>query len=204
MRLNRDVQIPEILNRLNVMVEQAKSVPFSKGAVIDRDEALDLLDSLRALLPDEISQADAILADRQSVLDDAQRKADDLLDDARRQVQRLLSENSLVTTAQHEVASTRERVEAELQRLREETDDYIDARLATFEVALARTMAAIQRGRERLHGKHPYDVLAPSEPSQEPELEHEVASRRETVEDTQQIPGLEETGPIRKPMQEAS
>jgi cell division septum initiation protein DivIVA len=162
------MQILEILNRLSNIMEQARSVPFTKGAVVDRDEVLDLLDALRAELPEEIEQADVILADRKAVLDDAKNKAERMIAEAERQVQNMLSKNTMVNNVQTEVEATRSKVEAELARMREETDEYIDARLATLEVALARTMAAIQRGRERLNGKHPYDALAPADESELP------------------------------------
>lgn len=193
-----------------MIVEQAKSVPLTKGAIIDRDEVLDLLDTLRAELPDELNKADVIIADRSAVLADAQKRADEMLGEARRQVQQLLSENSLVTNAQHEIAATRGMVETELARLRTETDEYIDARLATFEVALARTMAAIQRGRERLNGKHPYDALAPAD---EAELvlndersarAHELVESAEATPAADQVIATDETGPITRSMSAAS
>ena len=193
-----------------MIVEQAKSVPLTKGAIIDRDEVLDLLDTLRAELPDELNKADVIIADRSAVLADAQKRADEMLGEARRQVQQLLSENSLVTNAQHEIAATRGMVETELARLRTETDEYIDARLATFEVALARTMAAIQRGRERLNGKHPYDALAPAD---EAELvlndersarAHELVESAEATPAAGQVIATDETGPITRSMSAAS
>ena len=192
------MQITDILNRLCTIVEQAKSVPLTKGALIDRDEVLDLLDALRAELPQEIDKADVIVADRDAVLADARKRAEEMLGEARRQVQQLLSENSLVTNAQHEVATTRNKVESELSRLREETDDYIDARLATFEVALARTMAAIQRGRERLNGKHPYDALAPAD-------EAELVKNDQIAKAAEQAQvATDETGPIQQSMSAAS
>lgn len=206
------MQIPDILDRLCTIVEQAKSVPLTKGAIIDRDEVLDLLDTLRAELPEEIDKADLIIADRSAVLADAQKRADQMLAEARQQVQQMLSQNSLVSSAQHEIATTRSKVETELTRLRQETDEYIDARLATFEVALARTMAAIQRGRERLNGKHPYDALAPAD-----EADLVQQERSAVAEEPDEAPrpvvhagsmveqvSSDETGPITRPISAAS
>lgn len=210
------MQIPDILDRLCTIVEQAKSVPLIKGAIIDRDEVLDLLDTLRAELPTEIDQADVIIADRSALLADAQNKADEMLAEAQRQVQRLLSENSLVTNAHHEIAATRGKVETELTRLRNETDEYIDARLATFEVALARTMAAIQRGRERLNGRHPYDALAPADEAELVKDDLQRANSKhasEPIDVSEDSPTdltdqtdrtVDETGPITRPISAAS
>ncbi len=40
--------------------------------------------------------------------------------------------------------------EADSRRLRHEAEDYIDQKLAAFEVVLERTMATVQKGREQL------------------------------------------------------
>lgn len=45
-------------------------------------------------------------------------------------------------------------------RMRMETDDYIDAKLATFEIALNKTLQTVDRGRERLRAQV-YEDLAP-------------------------------------------
>ena len=43
-----------------------------------------------------------------------------------------------------------EEAEAEARRLRHEADDYIDQKLAGFEIVLDRTMTTVRNGRERL------------------------------------------------------
>ena len=40
---------------------------------------------------------------------------------------------------------------AEAQRLREEVDDYVDTALANFEQFLTRSLASIERGRDKMH-----------------------------------------------------
>ena len=42
------------------------------------------------------------------------------------------------------------RSKADAEALRRETDEYVDAKLANFEVALERTSEAVKRGRQRL------------------------------------------------------
>ena len=60
--------------------------------------------------------------------------------------------------------SEAERVAADAERqaalLRAEVDDYVDAKLANFEVVLHKTLAAIERGRDRLRGQSDLDGLA--------------------------------------------
>jgi hypothetical protein len=45
--------------------------------------------------------------------------------------------------------------------MRQETDDYIDGKLATFEITLQKTLQTVDRGRERLRSQM-YQELAPA------------------------------------------
>ena len=47
--------------------------------------------------------------------------------------------------------------------MREEVDDYVDTKLANFEVVLDKTLSAVQRGREKLRGRTAHEDLAGSE-----------------------------------------
>ena len=46
--------------------------------------------------------------------------------------------------------------------MRKETDDYIDSKLATFEITLQKTLQTVDRGRERLRSQM-YQELAPQQ-----------------------------------------
>ena len=44
--------------------------------------------------------------------------------------------------------------------MRAEVDDYVDTKLANFEVVLDKTLSAVQRGREKLRGRTAHEDLA--------------------------------------------
>jgi hypothetical protein len=56
-----------------------------------------------------------------------------------------------------------EQAHAETEGLRHETDDYVDEKLANFEITLERTIEAVRRGRERLAGRTAFSSLTPEE-----------------------------------------
>jgi hypothetical protein len=56
----------------------------------------------------------------------------------------------VVRAAHREAERIVEEARAEGRTLRLEAEDYVDGKLAGFEALLGRTMAAVQRGRERL------------------------------------------------------
>jgi cell division septum initiation protein DivIVA len=56
-----------------------------------------------------------------------------------------------VVSAEHESARIIGEARAEAQRLRDEVDDYVDTALANFEQLLTRSLASIERGRDKMH-----------------------------------------------------
>ena len=43
--------------------------------------------------------------------------------------------------------------------MRAEVEDYVDAKLANFEIVLTKTLRAVERGRQKLSGAHELDAL---------------------------------------------
>ena len=56
------MDILELIDRLDDLFTNAKSVPLTGEVRLKRDEAYDILDQMRATIPEEILQARAILA----------------------------------------------------------------------------------------------------------------------------------------------
>ena len=59
--------------------------------------------------------------------------------------------NEIVVSAEHEAARVTNEARTETQRLRDEVDDYVDTALANFEQFLTRSLASIERGRDKMH-----------------------------------------------------
>lgn len=141
-------------------VEQARSMPMSASAVVNRAELLGMLDDLGTALEAAFSDARRLMADQQSVVDEGQRKADEIIRDARNERDKILSDTEVYRMARHQADELLEKARTESDELRKETDDYVDAKLANFEITLERTMEAVRRGRERLAGRTDLHALA--------------------------------------------
>src|ERR1700751_4857520 len=124
-----------LIDKLDDLVHNAKPVPLTDQVRVDKEEIYDILDQMRATIPEEIKQARWIVKERQEsqtqlvseqeVTKQAERAAEDIIEDAR----------------------GRER------EIRLGAEDYADEILNTLEVNLSKFIAAVQRGRERLQGK---------------------------------------------------
>jgi vacuolar-type H+-ATPase subunit H len=148
------------LLQLQQLVDDAKAVPLSASVMINRAEIDGLLEDMRATLPDELTQARWVIRERDEILERAQADADRMLADARAESERLISEQEVVRSAQREAAQIVEDARERGRQIRLEAEDYVDAKLANFEVVLTKTLTAVEKGRARLRGQLDTDQLA--------------------------------------------
>jgi cell division septum initiation protein DivIVA len=141
------VDIEAVLDELVGIVEHAKSMPLSSSAIITRDEVLALLDLARSALPVELQRARRILVDCDELRASAAREAAEVLDEARAQAAYLVQRTEIVRQARHHADRVVEDAETEGRKIRHEADDYVDRKLAAFEIVLDRTMRTVQAGR---------------------------------------------------------
>ena len=63
-----------LIDKLDELVHNAKAVPLTDQVRIDREEIWEILDQMRATIPDEIKQARWIVNERQEMLRQANRQ----------------------------------------------------------------------------------------------------------------------------------
>ena len=90
------------IDKLDDLVHNAKAVPLTDQVRIDRDEIYDILDQMRATIPDEIKQARWIVKERQEMLAEAKRECDRMLGEAREQAIREASQTEIVKLAERQ------------------------------------------------------------------------------------------------------
>lgn len=140
------------IDELIALAENARSLPMSRNnCVLDRGELVGHLDQLRDELPIELRRAVALLEERDKILDAGRQEAERIIKEGEAEHARLVSTNEITVSAEHESSRLIAEARAEAQRLREEVDDYVDTALANFEQFLTRSLASIERGRDKMH-----------------------------------------------------
>ena len=150
----------EKLNTAITMIEEARGVPLSASCVVHRGEMLEILQSAREFLPVDFLTAESILQDRDQIIDEGRSSAEAMIATAREDVSRMIEQTSIVQAARDEAQRILVDARAVAEEERHEVEAYIDARLATLEVILNKTLDAVARGRERLEGAGDNDVLS--------------------------------------------
>lgn len=151
------------LDELTTAVEEARSMPMSASCIIHRGEVLALIEEIRGLLPEEFRHAQLLLSDRESVVDEGRREAKRLIGKAEQERLALTSQTQVVTEADRQARRIRAEALAEAETMRREVDDYVDSKLANFEVVLEKTLTAVHRGRDKVRGRTSHGELATPE-----------------------------------------
>jgi cell division septum initiation protein DivIVA len=153
------VLVHDKLAELSALVEDARAMPMSASCILNRGEVLALLDEIQRALPDDLERAQRLLADRDIVIDLGRQEAERLVEKGREEQQRLVAENEVAKEADEEAERIIKAAQTDADAIRVEVDDYVDAKLANFEVVLNKTMQAVIRGRDRLRGARDEDAL---------------------------------------------
>lgn len=159
--------IDALLRRVIQMVEQAKSMPLSASVIVPRDEMIGLLHACIDSLPTEVRQANWLLKERAEFLAKMEREGDEILRAARERAERMVQRSELVREAHRTAQNTVEEAQAESRRMRRETEDYIDQKLASFEVVLEKTFRQVQSGRDKLRATPVIDLDQQQQPAEE-------------------------------------
>ncbi|HYV01332.1 MAG TPA: hypothetical protein VEM93_03195 [Actinomycetota bacterium] len=147
------------LQQIENLVREAKSMPLSSSALVNRDELLELLEQARAELPEEIKQARWLVKDREELLAKARRAGEAVVLKARHEQSRLVSREEVVREARDQAEQELGEAREQARQIRLEAEDYVDAKLAQFEIALEKTytelersLIQVRRGRDKLRG----------------------------------------------------
>ncbi|MGA2802887.1 MAG: hypothetical protein ABSF89_00665 [Acidimicrobiales bacterium] len=158
--------VEDLVEELIEIITSAKSMPLSSSAIVTRDEVLDLLEAIRDELPEELRRARRMLKDHEELLAAARREAADIVSDGRVQSERMVQRTEIVRQAEHRAVRIIEDAEAEARQMRHEAEDYVDQKLAGFEIVLDRTLKTVRAGRERLASVPPPPPPKPGDEAQ--------------------------------------
>ena len=140
-----------LLQRAIDIIANAPKMPLSSSPRIDGDEIIELLDEAVRRMPEEMRHARWMIKERQEFVAKTRREADELLEAARVQAERMVQRTEVVRAAEARARQISEAADADARRLRHETEDFLDQRLASFEILLDKLSKTVHAGRSRLN-----------------------------------------------------
>ncbi len=147
--MNR-VNLLVLIDQLEALVETAPEVPLVGKVLIDADELLDLLDIIRAAVPEEIKRAEAVSSEREKMIAEGQEQVERMIAKAEEYAAKLVSNSEIYRQAEEESKLLLEESKRRAQEMQQGAEEYALEKLAQLHDVLSRALAEIERGQQAL------------------------------------------------------
>ena len=148
------MDILHLVDRLEELFNESRSIPFTHSVVVDEDRMLDIIDQMRVSIPDEIKKAQQLLAQRDRLLAQSQEEANRTLALAREKSDQLTERDQIVQAAQARSDQIIEQSRVEGENTKREADQYVLETLTSIEMELDRTLSQVRNGIRTLQTDH--------------------------------------------------
>ena len=140
------MDILHLVDRLEELFNEARSVPFTHSVIVDEDRILDIIDQMRVSIPEEIKKAQLLMAQRDRVMAQAQEEVTRTLNLAREKSDSLVERDPIVqaANARSDQIIAQGRVEADATR--READEYVMDTLTKLEMEMERILGQVRNG----------------------------------------------------------
>lgn len=119
--------IYKLLDKLEMMVLKGIPIPFTPFVIVNHEKIIDVLDKIRACIPNEIQEAHGIIKRSEDIQMEAQRRAENILIEAKEKAERILSESELLKAVHAEADRVRGEVIAEAEAIRKRSMEEAEA-----------------------------------------------------------------------------
>ncbi|AWW37340.1 MULTISPECIES: ATP synthase F0 subunit B [Streptomyces] len=177
------MDVQKKLDEIVTAVSSARAMPMSASCVVNRADLLALLEEVRGALPDSLAQAEELIGGREQMVEQARQEAERIIQGAHAERGSLISDTEVARRSQAEADRILAEARKEAEEVRAEADDYVDSKLANFEVVLTKTLGSVGRGREKLLGTGPGLDDQGYEDEDAPERSHDPETLRRTADE---------------------
>ena len=166
----KDVQ--RLLDMLYGMIDEAKSATFSsEKCVINREEALDLLDEIRGKMPLELKKARELIAARNDYVAGAKKEAEKLMKQAELDAKTIVSESEIIQQARQKASEIVRRAEERSQELYQVTNAYTEDALKRAAEAVQAAFDELQQSRQQFRTASQEQMRAAKESMEQTEAD---------------------------------
>lgn len=142
--------IAGLLNEVEEIIDHGTKIPMTGKVLVDDTVIFELLDRVRAALPEEITNAKWVLKERQRILDEAQAEAQKLVDQGKTYIDKMAVENEVVKQAQIYGEDIVRQAQTFAHDVKIGAVQYVDEMLEHVEQSLHETLQSLHRNREEL------------------------------------------------------
>jgi vacuolar-type H+-ATPase subunit H len=143
-----------LIDELEDLLEKAIHLPTGK-ALIDEAAVRQILQEMRAAVPDQLQMGQRIASERERILADAKAQAQRIIEEARNQRNAQLDEQAIVQAARQRAREIQAEAERQAAALRADANQYVLGQLGALEARLQRMLREVQAGQRVLGQERP-------------------------------------------------
>ena len=140
------MDILHLVDRLEELFNESRSIPFTHSVILDEDRMLDIIDQMRVSIPDEIKKAQQLTSQRDRILAQAQEEANRTIMLAREKGKQIIEQNEIVISAQKIADQIIEQAKLDSEDIKNEADNYSLETLTKLEIEMERLLNQIHNG----------------------------------------------------------
>lgn len=140
------MDILQLIDRLEELFNDAKSVPFTHNVVVDEDRMLELIDQMRITIPEEVKKAQQVVAQRDRVMAQAQEEVNRTLQIARDKADQMTQKDTIAQEAQRRADQIIGQARSEAEATRADADNYVIDTLMQLQDQIAKLSGQVSNG----------------------------------------------------------
>lgn len=143
------MSVYRVLDKLEAYVREGTWLPAGYR-ILSEERLSEMVEKIRATLPEEVGRAKIITKDHERVMRAAQEKAQALVDEASTKHDEILDQHEMVQRARRTADSIMRDAQERAQKVREGADHYASSVLGEMESRLSGALGAVRKGRSAL------------------------------------------------------
>ncbi len=145
------MRVDELINELQDLVADAKSIPLTGGKVmVEAEKIYDILDEIQDTLPAEVRQAKNIVADRSQIIAEAKKESEDIIRAAEERKKQLIDQSEIMRAAKAEATELLNEVKGKAAEMRKAANDYVENIMKKTDDAITAQLTELRKTRQNL------------------------------------------------------
>ena len=149
------MEILELIDRIEDLVEESSSLPFSKKVMVDSEALFFILKEMRENIPEEIKEQLTkgkwfYTKDANQILEQANKEASQIKADAESRYEKMINENDVVVAAESKANEIILKAEQNAKTIKMQTNTYVDDVLSKTQEKLRDLITVLDNNRSEL------------------------------------------------------
>ena len=144
------MDIQHLVDRLDQLLSEGRRLPLTALITVDEDRIYNIVDQMRAVIPEEIKRANRINAEKDRIMAQAHEEAERIRTLAKQEAEELITRETVAETAHQRAEIVLERARREADNLRSEADVYVMDVLTNLEENLMHSLSVVRNGLRKL------------------------------------------------------